>query len=210
MRFADLDAVTVDAYGTLVSVVDCVPKLGAELVARGIERTSEQIAAAFAAETVHYMRHSHEGRDEATLRRLRADCAAVFLSALEAGLNADEFAPAYVSTLELALLPGALETVTALRARGLELAVVANWDYLLPLHLDRLGVVELFSAVVTSAETGAPKPDPAIFLHALGRVGVEPERAVHVGDRPIDREGARAAGMAFSPAPLATAFAGWK
>ena len=59
--------------------------------------------------------------------------------------------------------------------------------------------------VVTSAEAGAPKPDPAIFRLALTRLGVSPERALHVGDSPADEEGAHAAGMQFRPAPLADA-----
>ena len=71
-----------------------------------------------------------------------------------------------------------------------------------PINLRRLG---LDATVVTSAEAGAPKPAPAIFLLALKRLGVHPERAAHVGDSPADEEGARAAGMQFQPAPLAEA-----
>jgi putative hydrolase of the HAD superfamily len=59
--------------------------------------------------------------------------------------------------------------------------------------------------VVTSAEAGAPKPDPAVFLCALERLGIRPERALHVGDSEPDQAGARAAGMRFAPAPLAAA-----
>ena len=95
--------------------------------------------------------------------------------------------------------PGALETVRRLRALGLALCVVSNWDCGLPEHLERLGI-DL--AVVTSAEAGAEKPDPRIFRLALERLGVEPGRALHVGDSPEDEEGARAAGMRFAPAPL--------
>ncbi|MEX1357417.1 MAG: HAD-IA family hydrolase, partial [Gaiellaceae bacterium] len=61
-----------------------------------------------------------------------------------------------------------------------------------------------FTAIVTSAATGAAKPDPRRFLAALGRLGVARERALHVGDPPDDEEGARAAGMRFAPVPLST------
>jgi HAD superfamily hydrolase (TIGR01549 family) len=67
----------------------------------------------------------------------------------------------------------------------------------------------LFSAVVTSAEAGAAKPDPAVLQLALERLRVEPARALHVGDEDEDEQGAAAAGVRFAPAPLATAFAGW-
>jgi FMN hydrolase / 5-amino-6-(5-phospho-D-ribitylamino)uracil phosphatase len=50
------------------------------------------------------------------------------------------------------------------------------------------------------------KPDPAPFLAALERLGVEPGRTVHVGDHPPhDEAGARGAGMRFEPAPLPAA-----
>ena len=106
-------------------------------------------------------------------------------------------------------IPGALEMVAELRSRGLELAVVSNWDVGLAEHLERIGAASLFSAIVTSADAGAAKPDPAVFRLALERLAVEPDRALHVGDEPEDEEGARAAGMRFAQAPLVTAFEGW-
>jgi putative hydrolase of the HAD superfamily len=96
-----------------------------------------------------------------------------------------------------------------LRGRGLDLAVVSNWDVGLAEHVKRIGAGHLFSAVVTSAEAGAAKPDPAAFRLALDRLRVEPARALHVGDEDEDEQGAAAAGVRFAPAPLETAFAGW-
>jgi HAD superfamily hydrolase (TIGR01549 family) len=90
--------------------------------------------------------------------------------------------------------------VRRLEARGLALCVVSNWDCGLPEQLARLG---LRLPVVTSAEAGAAKPDPAVFRLALERLGVAPERALHVGDSPSDERGAAEAGMRFAPAPLA-------
>ena len=206
MRFADLDAVTLDAYGTLVSLVDPVPKLASALSARGIDRTPDEIRAALEREIAYYGTHAVEGRDGDGLDQLRTECADVFLSALDAELDAAEFAPAFVAALEFALLPGVRETLESLHARGLALAVVSNWDSSLPEHLDRLGIGRLMSAVVTSADVGAEKPDPRPLQEALTRLGVEPGRVVHVGDRDADAESARAAGVRFLPAPLATAF----
>jgi putative hydrolase of the HAD superfamily len=102
------------------------------------------------------------------------------------------------------VLPGVSEALARLRALGLELAVVGNWDLRLPEHLDRLGLAPFFSAVVSSASAGAAKPDPRPFLAALELVAVSPERALHVGDSAADEDGARAAGLRFLPAPLAT------
>ena len=62
--------------------------------------------------------------------------------------------------------------------------------------------------VVTSAQAGAPKPEPAVFTLALELLGVQPSRALHVGDSDSDEAGASAAGMHFAPAPLAQAVQG--
>jgi len=50
MQFAELDAVTVDAYGTLVRLADPVSQLVAALGRHGIVRDREAVAAAFAAD----------------------------------------------------------------------------------------------------------------------------------------------------------------
>jgi putative hydrolase of the HAD superfamily len=200
---ADLDAVTIDAFGTLIRLRDPFAALDRALRARGVERTPQQIAAAFAEEGRYYRDRSHEGADEASLALLRRDCAAVFLDALEADVDPEEFARPYVEALEFEPMPGAVRAVSELERLGLRLAVVSNWDVALSGYLEQLGLAPRFDAVVTSAEAGAPKPDPRIFRLALERLGVRPERALHVGDSEADEEGARAAGMAFAPAPLA-------
>jgi len=92
--------------------------------------------------------------------------------------------------------PEVRPTLAALRAKGLRLAVVSNWDERLPLLLERLGLAKSFQAIVCSSEVGVEKPDHRIFRRALERLGVGPEAALHVGDHRLeDVEGAVAAGM---------------
>ena len=92
--------------------------------------------------------------------------------------------------------PTPLPALDALERAGVVLAVVSNWDCSLPDVLAELGVADRFAAICTSAGVGAAKPDPAIFLHALGILGVPPARALHCGDSPeADCEGARRAGL---------------
>ena len=200
-----VDAVTIDAYGTLVTLRDPVPALRAALAVHGVERTERDVRTAFRAEVEYYVVRSHEGRDEATLALLRRDCAHVFLEAAGAPLDAGEFAPSFVGALEFDELPGAADACRSLAAAGLRLAVVSNWDVGLHDHLAALGLTPLLDAVVTSAEAGAPKPAPQVFELALARLGATADRAVHVGDADADAEGARAAGLRFEPAPLADA-----
>jgi HAD superfamily hydrolase (TIGR01493 family) len=198
----EVDAVTIDAFGTLVALRDPLPALRAALAARGVERSADDVRSAFEAEVAYYVPRAHEGRDEAALALLRRDCAAVFLDAAGAKLDADEFAEPFVAALAFEPLPDALEASTALVRAGLRVCVVSNWDIGLHEHLAALGV-DL--PVVTSAEAGAAKPDPTVFELALSRLGVEASRTVHVGDSAADAEGAAAAGLRFEPAPLADA-----
>jgi len=54
----------------------------------------------------------------------------------------------------------------------------------------------MVDGVVTSAEVGAPKPNPRVFERALAIAGAEPSEALHVGDKvDNDVEGAAAAGV---------------
>lgn len=92
--------------------------------------------------------------------------------------------------------PDVRGTLSALRERGLRLAVVSNWDPRLPELLDRLGLAPSFDALVYSSEVGVEKPDPRIFEEALRRLEVAAGMALHVGDgRLEDVEGAQAVGM---------------
>ncbi|HYY77416.1 MAG TPA: HAD-IA family hydrolase [Gaiellaceae bacterium] len=200
----DLDAVTVDAMGTVVELADPVPRLQDALSRRGEQHDPDPVRDAFAAEVAYYVPRAHEGRDPESLAALRVACAAVFLEALGAELDADEFAPAFAGALAFRPLDGAQRSLARLRAAGLALACVSNWDLSLAEYLEEAGLAHHFDTVVSSAEAGAPKPDEAVFRVALERLGVEPGRALHVGDGEGDRRGAAAAGLAFEPTPLAT------
>ena len=200
-----VEAVTIDAYGTLVTLRDPVPSLQEALAARGLDLGLDDVAAAFRAEVAYYRPRSHEGRDDATLALLRRDCARVFLEAAGVDLDPAEFGPAFLAALVFEPAAGAAAACRMLAEAGLRLAVVSNWDVALHDHLARLGFTALVDTVVTSAEAGAPKPDPRVFRLALERLGVAASHTVHVGDGCEDDEGARAAGLRFEPAPLADA-----
>jgi HAD superfamily hydrolase (TIGR01549 family) len=194
----DVDAVTIDAYGTMLALVDPVDKLCALLP----DQAPEAIRRAFETEAAYYLEHSHKGRDSASLARLHSECTAVFNETLGSALAPDQ----YVGALEFEVLPGVREALARLRAHGIALAVVANWDFSLHAHLREHRLAGWFDTVIVSGELGARKPDPAPFAAALAQLGVGADRAVHIGDHaPHDEAGARAAGMRFEPAPLAAA-----
>jgi len=203
MNVAGLDAVTIDAYGTLLRLLDPVPALVDVLAERGVRRTPDVVLAGFEAEAAYYVPRVAEGENEAGLARLRRDSAGVFLDAVAADLDADEFAPVYVGAMRFEPIKGSVDALRCLRALGLELAVVANWDLSLRERLQEAGLAHFFSVVVHAAR----KPSPDGLLHALGRLGVNPRRAVHIGDAGTDEAAARAAGMHFERAPLPDAIA---
>ena len=204
MPSSGVAAVTLDANGTLLALADPAEPLRAALHGRGVERTPDEVRRAFAAEVRHYVPRAHEGRDAATLAALRRDSVGVFLETASADLDPEAFVPAFLDALRFEPLPGVETALAELRAYGVRLACVANWDITLADTLARAGLAEYFEAVVSSAEAGAPKPDPRPFLLALQRFRVEPAEAVHCGDEAVDVEGAAAAGLRFAPPPVST------
>lgn len=190
-------AVLLDAYGTLLRMDDPVPRLRGLLAAEGHHHAEAVVAAALRDEIAHYRVHHDRGRDAPSLAALRRDCARVLASGLGGDAPPpDRLAPMLVDSLRFSLYPDALPALDALDAAGVPVAVVSNWDCGLPGVLGSLGVAHRFAAVAVSAVVGAAKPAPAIFHHALERLGVRPGAALHCGDMPVaDCEGARAAGI---------------
>jgi putative hydrolase of the HAD superfamily len=91
---------------------------------------------------------------------------------------------------------GAVETITALRERGLKIGLITVCSEDVPLLWDETPFHGLFDAEVFSATCGLRKPDPRIYRLALDGLGVEPEEAVFVGDGANDElAGAERMGM---------------
>ncbi|MEM8924042.1 MAG: HAD family hydrolase [Actinomycetota bacterium] len=90
-----------------------------------------------------------------------------------------------------------------LTATGMPCAIVSNNVGTAPEQMREHGVCQVgdgplpsVAAIVDSALEGVAKPDPAIFTPALEALGVEPARALYVGDTVhADIHGAANAGM---------------
>jgi len=90
------------------------------------------------------------------------------------------------------------QVIRSLDEAGIPLAIVANWDRALASLVEKLGILELFSSIVSSQEVGAEKPDPEIFNKALNDVSlsVENDLVLYVGnDYQLDIQSARTAGL---------------
>jgi putative hydrolase of the HAD superfamily len=182
-------AVLLDGMGTLLRLRPPAPALAERL---GVDLATAERA--FRAEVAYYLEHQLDGSDTAGLADLRARSARVLARA--AGVDEADALGALMESLRFEAFPDAAPALSALRERGLRLVVVSNWDCALPEILAGIGLRPLVDAVVTSAETGAPKPSPRIFAAALAAAGIEAPHAVHVGDSvEHDVAGARAAGI---------------
>lgn len=94
------------------------------------------------------------------------------------------------------LFPECLEVLQTLRRQGYIVGVISNWDSRLLELLRGLELMPYLQHVSISALVGWDKPHRTIFLHATTAVGVEPGRALHIGDNfQADVQGAQQAGL---------------
>lgn len=182
-----IDAVLLDGLGTLVALDPPWPALVARLRdAHGVELTLADAERAFLAEMAYYRAHHHEGRTPSALEDLRLRCAEALRAELPAeaarALSPMQLTAAMLDSLRFTAYTDAPTALAGLRARGLTLVVVSNWDISLPAVLSNVGLERMVDGVVTSAEVGCPKPAGGIFAAALSLAGSAPERTVHVGD----------------------------
>jgi putative hydrolase of the HAD superfamily len=194
-------AVLLDGLGTLLALAPPWPAFAAGLQRdHGISLTPAEARWAFVCEMDYYRAHHHEGRDRVALARLRVRCAEVLRGALPTAvaqqLSPEELAAAMLGSLRFSAYADALTTLPLLRARGVKLVVVSNWDVSLAQVLADLQLTRLLDGVVTSAQVGRPKPAPDVFAAALALTGTAPRETLHVGDDPYaDLLGAQAAGV---------------
>jgi putative hydrolase of the HAD superfamily len=87
-------------------------------------------------------------------------------------------------------------TLAALKARGLRLGIISNFDSRLFDVLHAFDLHRYFDAIHISSREGAAKPDPAIFRAALTQNSLAPNAVLHIGDSlREDAEAAIAVGM---------------
>jgi putative hydrolase of the HAD superfamily len=89
-----------------------------------------------------------------------------------------------------------LPALSALRAAGVRLAIISNWEAWAEEMVDLLTLRPFFDVTLISGVTGIEKPDARIFRMAIEATGVPAARALHVGDNPAhDCDAAYAVGI---------------
>lgn len=100
------------------------------------------------------------------------------------------------------LFDGTLDTLAALRARGLKTGIVTSTVRpSLAYDFETLGISpDLFDYVQTQEETEHHKPDPRVFAPAvawLATQGISPAETLYIGDTLLDMRAAQGAGFQF-------------
>ena len=96
----------------------------------------------------------------------------------------------------LILFDDVLPILRILKDRGIVVGLVSNLSRGLDGHCNELGLTPYVDFAITSAEIGAEKPHPPIFLVALERARVSASEAIHVGDQYFaDVAGAKGVGI---------------
>jgi phosphoglycolate phosphatase len=160
--------------------------------------------AAITASTNHVRaRHGLPPLPEQEVRKYVGYGLAHLLADLVPGAPLDEAVAAYrehharVMVPETRLLPGVAETIPELARRGYRLGVCSNKRVEFTRELvGALGLADSFACVLGPDDVGQrPKPDPAMLLEGISRLGVSAGEAVYVGDMVVDVQTARAAGV---------------
>lgn len=97
---------------------------------------------------------------------------------------------------EVMLKPGAKELLDGLKAAGIPLGIVtASSPELFRPCLERNGIADAFSVILTTDGTGCSKNEPGIWRTAAEKLGVDPENCIIFDDALASVLGAKAAGM---------------
>jgi pyrophosphatase PpaX len=97
--------------------------------------------------------------------------------------------------LEVKPRPGALEMLQIMKARGVRSAVASSnsTDRILEI-MKYFAMDTLFDAMTGINEVEHGKPDPALVITAIKKLGVLPKESIYIGDSRYDVEAGRAAG----------------
>jgi putative hydrolase of the HAD superfamily len=199
-------AICFDMGYTLLMHAPTGPDLYQRVLAEsGIDVGLKALAEATAPAHEHYIRSVREGRDfEASMAQALAFWAeynSIILGALDVPAERHAALAERIYTTawqpqNWKIFPDVMETLEALREDGIRMMVISNFVNTLRAVCELHEVAPFFEDIIASVDAGAMKPDPRIFQRALGRLGVRPEEAWHVGDNYwADVLGARAVGM---------------
>src|SRR3989442_3340380 len=93
---------------------------------------------------------------------------------------------------DTAAIPGSIELLHDLHARGLRLGIAPSSGRALP-FLDRWGVRHLFSGIVGREDVETRKPHPEPVLKCPGHLGLDPHEVAYTNESHIDTRAGKVA-----------------
>jgi HAD superfamily hydrolase (TIGR01509 family) len=186
---APIQAAVFDLDGLLVNTEELYQHVGSELLRRRGKTFGTDLLDAMMgrppAVSLAIMIEWHGLAD--TVETLAAETGAIF-----AGLLDERLEP----------MPGAMDLVDALAGRGLPRAVATSSGPAFAHDvLGRVGLLDRFAFVLTSADVVNGKPDPEIYLAAAARLGVDPAAMIVFEDSHNGCRAAVAAGAVVVAVP---------
>lgn len=208
MRDVPLRAVFFDAGETLVYPHPSFPELFANVLRDGGREvdpeTVLQVVSVYSGRFAESARSGEQRLWSVSREASRAfwlDVYELFLTDVGIGSDdrkelAERLYEAFSDPANYRLHADARSVLEEIRAAGLTIGLISNFEAWLEDLLERLEVASYFDVRVISGIEGVEKPDPRIFEIAVERAGVRPEEAAYVGDHPVfDVEGAAKAGL---------------
>lgn len=178
------DAVIFDLFGTLVDQPTLPGDLGSKF-----RRTMADVAAALSVRETDFIRLWSEtvyNRDSGFFPTmgdyLQDICRA-------SGVRADAQQIAFAEELRIDYFRGALtprvdavSSLTQLKASGHKIGLISDCSSEVSILWPETSFAPLMDAAILSCDVGMTKPDPRIYQIACGRLKVEPDRCLYVGD----------------------------
>lgn len=189
----DTTHILFDFFGTLVEYdsakgVTAYPKTRELLTRWGIALTDEQLINRWSQLWMGFETRSQADHREFSM----VDVANAFLIDLLGRMpgndEVDRFVAVYIAEWNGGVyhIDGMAAWLTKL-AQRYRLAIVSNVHEadLVPGHLRRMGIADLFDLIVLSVQVGWRKPHPEIYTAAMEGLRLKPENAIFVGDNYI-------------------------
>lgn len=193
-----LRAITFDAAGTLVVPQPSVGAIYAEVArAHGIDAHAHELETRFhvAFRARNHLLRSTEAAEVEFWRELLGEVFAPWADAPRTDRMFPDLWEAFAHAHSWKPTADVPALLARLKARGLQLAILSNWDSRLHRVVDGFGWRRWLDHLFVSADLGVEKPAPAIFAHAAAALGCAPFEILHVGDSwHHDIAGALAAG----------------
>lgn len=172
----DIDGTLVDSVGAFLEV--------ARVAARpyGVEVTERQVRDCLATGSSFWKRVVPDARPDAEAVRKAVS--------VEAAREWPRVLREHGSVFQ-----GVAQTLDAMKRQGIALGIVSGARPEVLELLREAGILDRFDSIVLAADVSRRKPDPEGIVKCLRQLGVAPERAIYVGDTPIDIQASRAAGV---------------